>query len=279
MSRYRRFLCLLVIAGVQLSGAMANRATAATSTERRFLFSPIRVKQPYVAVTFDDGPDRELTPKLLDLLAAHHARATFFVIGTKVAEYPELVARAAREGHEIGNHTWWHPRLVDLPDEQVREQLQKTDDAIRAVIGRRPKVMRPPGGAIFERQEAWIRSEFGYATVLWDIHGFDWVRPPPPPAQICSRIVEKIHPGAVILCHDTQPGTLAAMPSILSQLEEKHFEFVTVSELLELGSKTSIAAASATSRAPAARAAPSGPATGPSDGKTSEAATPECRAR
>ena len=205
-----------------------------TKQEPRFSFSPIRVNGSYIALTFDDGPHPELTPKLLDILKTHQVKATFFVVGNRVVKYPEIVARAAREGHEIANHSWSHPRLSELSDQDVRQELQKDEDAICSVIGIRPKLLRPPGGALLARQERWIHDEFGYNTILWDVHGFDWIRPAPAPAMICQRIVEETHPGAVIVCHDTLPGTIEATPSILEQLAAKGFKFVTVSELLQI---------------------------------------------
>jgi peptidoglycan/xylan/chitin deacetylase (PgdA/CDA1 family) len=192
-----------------------------------------------VALTFDDGPDPVLTGKLLDLLAAHHAKATFFVIGERAVEYPQILLRELREGHEIGNHSWSHARLLEIPDAAVREELQKTDVAIRKVTGASPVLMRPPGGAISARQAQWIEREFGYRTILWDVHGFDWIRPPPSPAAISERIVQGIHSGAVIVCHDTQPATIEAVPAILSQLEAKQFKFVTISDLLQLSTANS----------------------------------------
>src|SRR5207237_2085466 len=110
----------------------AESATAAQSGDRdkpatpagsRITFSSVHVDGSYIAMTFDDGPSAKLTPKLLDLLAAHHIRATFFVIGENVAEHPEIVERAAREGHEIGNHSWAHPRLGKISDDAVRREL------------------------------------------------------------------------------------------------------------------------------------------------------------
>src|ERR1700756_4822101 len=98
-------------------------------------FDWIHVDGPYIALTFDDGPSAKLTPRLLDLLGAHHIKATFFVIGQNVAEQPEIVARAAREGHEIGNHSWSHPNFGKMSDEAVRRELKKTDDAIRSATG------------------------------------------------------------------------------------------------------------------------------------------------
>jgi peptidoglycan/xylan/chitin deacetylase (PgdA/CDA1 family) len=216
------------------TGVPANSTNPATA-EPRFRFIPVHVSGPYVALTFDDGPNPETTPKLLDLLAAHHAKATFFVIGKRVVQYPQIFLREVHEGHEIGNHSWSHPRLLEISDPAVREELQKADAVIRKVTGVSPVLMRPPGGALSVRQAQWIEREFGYRTILWDVHGFDWIRPSPSPEAIAERIVEGVHPGAVIVCHDTLPTTIEAIPAILSQLEAKQFKFVTVSELLRLG--------------------------------------------
>ena len=186
----------------------------------------------YVAMTFDDGPDEELTPKLLDLLAADHIKATFFVIGEKVAQHPAIVSRAAREGHEIGNHSWSHPILSQLPNQSVRQELQKTDDAIFAATGACPRLMRPPGGALTEQQACWIRREFGYEIVRWSVDPRDYTDPGP--AVVCQRILGRTHSGSIVLCHDVQPGTLDAMRSAFPQLQAEGFKFVTVSKLLRL---------------------------------------------
>src|SRR5207244_12054428 len=122
----------------------AARENPAAPEESSITFNSVHVDGPYVAMTFDDGPSATLTPKLLDLLAAHHIKATFFVIGENVAEHPEIVARPAREGHEIGNHSWSHPNFGKMGDESVRSQLQRTDDAIENAIGKRPTLLRPP---------------------------------------------------------------------------------------------------------------------------------------
>jgi peptidoglycan/xylan/chitin deacetylase (PgdA/CDA1 family) len=195
-------------------------------------FSWVHVDGPYIAMSFDDGPSAKLTPKLLDLLAAHHIKATFFVIGENVAEHPEITARAAREGHEIGNHTWSHPNLGKMSDESVRSQLRRTDDAIQNATGQRPKLMRPPYGSISARQKKWINEEFGYKIAMWDVDPFDWKRPGP--AVVCNRILKLTRAGSIVLSHDIHPGTIEAMPSTLSQLEAKGFKFVTVSELIAM---------------------------------------------
>ena len=195
-------------------------------------FSWIHVAGPYVALTFDDGPSAKLTPKLLDLLASHHIKATFFEIGQNVVEHPEITARAAQEGHEIGNHSWSHPNFGKMSDDGVRRELRKTDDAIRAATGASPTLLRPPYGSITERQKKWIAAEFGYKTVLWDVDPLDWKRPGP--AAVCNRIVRNTRAGSIVLSHDIHPGTIEAMPATIEQLEGKGFKFVTVSELISM---------------------------------------------
>jgi peptidoglycan/xylan/chitin deacetylase (PgdA/CDA1 family) len=195
-------------------------------------FNSVYVDGPYVAITFDDGPHATLTPKLLDLLAAHRMKATFFVVGECVAEYPEIVKRAAREGHEIANHSWSHPNLGKMSDEAVRRELQKTDDAIKAATGVRPTLMRPPYGSITARQKPWINEAFGYRIIIWDVDPLDWKRPGA--SVVTSRIVNATRPGSIILAHDIHPATIEAMPATFDQLQAHGFKFVTVSALLAL---------------------------------------------
>src|SRR6266699_4963755 len=208
----------------------AKRENPAAPEESSITFNSVHVDGPYIAVTFDDGPSATLTPKLLDLLAAHHIKATFFVIGENVADHPEIVARAAREGHEIGNHSWSHPNFGKMSDQAVRSQLQRTDDAIKNATGERPTLMRPPYGSITAREKRWIHDEFGYRIILWDVDPYDWKRPGP--AVVRNRILKETQPGSIVLSHDIHPGTIEAMPSTLDALEAKGFKFVTVSELI-----------------------------------------------
>ncbi|PYI99568.1 MAG: hypothetical protein DMF00_10740, partial [Verrucomicrobia bacterium] len=160
------FICLASVAvAIAADPTPAPHHTAhktqATPEDPGVTFNSVHVDGPYIAMTFDDGPSETLTPKLLDLLAAHHIKATFFVIGENVAEHPEIVTRAAREGHEIGNHSWSHPNFGKMSDDSVRSQLRRTDDAIRSATGSRPTLMRPPYGSITPREKHWIHDEFG----------------------------------------------------------------------------------------------------------------------
>ena len=206
--------------------------TPAPIKQTPITFNSVHVDGPYIAMTFDDGPSATLTPKLLDLLAAHHIKATFFVLGELVAEHPEIVARAAREGHEIANHSWSHPNFGKMSQENVRSQLQRTDDAIKNATGKRPTLLRPPYGSITDREKHWIHDEFGYDIILWDVDPLDWKRPGP--AVVRNRILKETRPGSIVLSHDIHPGTIEAMPSTFDELQAKGFKFVTVSELIDM---------------------------------------------
>ncbi len=235
---------LLLLCFVGLMAADELRAEPKVSTQTRennspnaaaestIVFNSVHVDGPYIAMTFDDGPSATLTPKLLDLLAARHIKATFFVIGENVVEYPEIVARAAREGHEIANHSWSHPNFAKMSDDGVRRQLWRTDDAIKSATGARPALLRPPYGSITEREKRWIHDEFGYQIVLWDVDPYDWKRPGP--AVVRNRILQETQPGSIVLSHDIHLGTIEAMPSTFDALDAKGFKFVTVSELIRM---------------------------------------------
>src|SRR5207237_6430082 len=187
------------------------------TAEPGITFDWVHVDGPYVAMTFDDGPSAKLPPKLLDLLAAHHIKATFFLIGQNVAENPDSVAREVREGHEIANHSWSHPNLAKMSDDRVRDQLHKTEDAIRSASGNRPTLMRPPYGSISVRQKKWINQEFGYKIVLWDVDPLDWRRPGA--GAVCNRIVKNTGAGSIIVGDDIHPASSAAMPCVFTELE------------------------------------------------------------
>ena len=225
-------------------------------------FNSVYVDQPYIAMTFDDGPHATLTPKLLDMLAARRLKATFFIIGQNGAEYPDIMKRIVREGHELANHSWSHPNLAKMSDDAVRAQMQKTDEVIQAAAGRRTTVMRPPYGSITPRQKQWIHEEFGYRTIIWDVDPFDWRRPGA--AVIRDRIVGQTQPGSIILVHDIHPGSVEAMPDTFDQLMAKGFKFATVSELLAMakpGARPTSSPKAPASPRPAATRAPAAPAT------------------
>ncbi|WP_169947615.1 polysaccharide deacetylase family protein [Microbispora sp. H11081] len=181
-----------------------------------------------VALTFDDGP-AEYTGHVLDLLAAHHARATFFLLGQMVTdETRDFVRRMASEGHEIGNHSWDHASLPGLSADGLHRQLDRTQEVVRKVTGVRMRLMRPPYGATNPAVDAGTRQA-GLSQIMWAVDTLDWLNRNP--AVIAQRSAAA-KPGDIVLMHDIHATTVQALPHLLDELDRKGFTYVTVSELL-----------------------------------------------
>jgi peptidoglycan/xylan/chitin deacetylase (PgdA/CDA1 family) len=225
---------MLLSAGVILAApalarpAVADRARDLAPTP--LVVTRVVTARPLLALTFDDGPHATLTPQLLDILAARGVRATFYVIGNRIAAHREVLARIAADGHEIGNHSWSHPSLSGLSDAAILAQVDRTAMAVQEVVGRPPVTLRPPYGNLTQRQSLMLRAERNLPTVLWSVDPEDWRRPGAP--EVASRIIARSHPGAVILSHDIIGGTVAAMPAALDGLLARGYQFVTLSELI-----------------------------------------------
>ena len=207
-------------------------AVPAGAPSNEYVFSSVHVNGPYIAMTFDDGPHATLTPKLLDILKARNIKATFFVIGKNAAEYPDILKRIAAEGHEIANHSWSHPDLAKLPQDIMRSEISRTQDAITNTIAKPVTLLRPPYGALSANQKKYVHDAYGYRIILWDVDPLDWRRPGA--AVVSERILKGAKPGSIILSHDIHPGTIEAMPATLDALLARGFQFVTVSELIKM---------------------------------------------
>ncbi len=195
-------------------------------------YNAVNTSRPVVALTFDDGPHPEYTPKLLDILRNQGVRATFYVIGRNVDTYPEIARRIVSEGHEIANHTWSHPALTSIGAARLRQEIEKTTDAIQRVTGRRPTNMRPPYGAVNDRVRQAMFRDYGMDVIMWSCDPLDWKRPGADVVR--RRLVEGATPGGILLAHDIHPGTIEAMPGTIQELKAKGYGFATVSQLLAL---------------------------------------------
>jgi len=198
----------------------------------RITFNQCNVGEPYIAMTFDDGPHGVNTPRLLEMLKQRGIKATFFVCGECVAALPEIAKRIVDEGHEIANHSWSHPQLSRMGEGGVTDQLQRTHDVVKQTTGFEMKVMRPPYGAFTVNQRSWAHAKWGYKTIMWDVDPLDWkVRNA---AHVQSEILKGTVNGSIILAHDIHKTTVDAMPATLDALAGKGFKFVTVSELIAM---------------------------------------------
>ncbi len=195
-------------------------------------FTRVLVSGNYIAMTFDDGPHPQNTPRLLDMLRARNIKATFYVIGRSVDLYPQIVRRTVAEGHEIGNHTHTHRLMSKLSDEEVRTELSRCRDAVSRAAGVQPRTMRPPYGGLLQRQREMVHAEFGYPTILWSVDPLDWKRPGP--SVVTSRILSGTSAGGIVLAHDLHAQTVDAMPATFDGLLRRGFKFVTVSQLLAM---------------------------------------------
>ena len=188
--------------------------------------------RPRVALTFDDGPHPVHTAPLLDALAELGAPATFFVVGRDVDANPALVARIAREGHELGNHTYGHRYLPLARSRSVEHELRATDRAVARAAGVIPRVARPPWGGRSPRNVR-VFQRLRKRLVLWDVNSFDWKGKPA--ADVVERVLSRTRSGSIILMHEARDGgatTIAAVRLLVPALRARGFELVTVSTAL-----------------------------------------------
>jgi peptidoglycan/xylan/chitin deacetylase (PgdA/CDA1 family) len=176
-----------------------------------------------VVLTFDDGPEPTYTPQVLDLLRVHDVQATFFVCGEMVSYFPDLVRRAADEGHLIGNHTWTHPELPKQSEAKIKEEMGRTSEIIEKTTGTAPAWFRAPYGEwnayIYE-----LGSELGMEPLAWYVDTLDWSEPGT--GRIVRSVLGGLAPGRVILSHDgggVRSQTVAALGRYLPQLAERGY--------------------------------------------------------
>jgi peptidoglycan/xylan/chitin deacetylase (PgdA/CDA1 family) len=185
-------------------------------------------KKKCVALTFDDGPG-PYTARLLRMLAARHARVTFFLIGGNIRGREALVRQELAQGNAIGDHTWSHPDLTHLSSGAVRSQLTRTLKEIEKAGGGSTHLMRPPYGST-DKHVAKVARSLGLAQIVWDVDTDDWLDRNA--TIVAHRAVTRAHRGDIILMHDIHPTTVDAVPRILRGLAKRGFTFVTVPELL-----------------------------------------------
>ena len=181
-----------------------------------------------IALTFDDGPG-PYTAHLLDILDQHGAKATFFLIGSKVSAQADVLRRMHSRGHQLGNHSWSHPELPKLPVNQIASEIDRTNDAIKQATGVTPSILRPPYGAVNGVVLEQLRLR-GMSSILWSVDTRDWADRNSD--IVCSRAVAGARPGAIILMHDIHQASVGAVPCILSSLKQQRYSFVTVQGLL-----------------------------------------------
>lgn len=185
-----------------------------------------------VALTFDDGPDPQRTPAVLDLLARQGVRATFFVVGARAEAHPELVRRMAAEGHVVGNHSYTHSWRFPLRSlGRTVEELRRTGEVLHRITGRQPRLFRPPFGVTNPTIARAVRR-LGLDPVGWSIRSLDTMGQSP--ERVAARILRRLHPGAVILLHDRCAGSERLVGLLVEGLRSRGLEPVTLPELFDI---------------------------------------------
>jgi peptidoglycan-N-acetylglucosamine deacetylase len=191
-----------------------------------------------IAVTYDDGPNDPHTLRLLEVLARHEVKATFFLIGRYARQRPDLVREVVRAGHIVGNHTLTHPLLIFKSAAEVRQQLLDCRAAIEDVVGEHSNLFRPPFGG---RRPAVLRiaRELGLEPVMWNVTGYDWNAPPA--EEIEKKVAKQMRGGDVILLHDgghkemgaDRSQTVIATDHLIARYKSEGREFVTIPAMME----------------------------------------------
>ena len=181
-----------------------------------------------IAFTFDDGPSTSNTNYLLDNLDKYNARVTFFVLGSRVKNNKEVLKRAYLQGNDIGSHTYNHRNLNLLSDEAVIDEIKRTNDEIKNIIGISPTLLRPPYGNLTNR----VKDLADMHIILWNIDPLDWKYKDK--NRVANEIIEHAHDGAIVLIHDIYKSSVDGALLAMEELEKQGYAFVTISEMAEL---------------------------------------------
>lgn len=190
---------------------------------------------PYLSITFDDGPNRIQTPKVLKILKKYNIKATFFVIGENVEYQKDVLRQVYKEGHEIGNHFYTHDNINKLTKDQIRENIVSNNELIYKTIGVRPKLVRPPYGIVNDNLKA-VCGELNMSIIIWTDNkdSRDWALTKD--SEIINNLTKKVKNGDIFLFHDSNKkftNTLSAIDVIIPALQKKGYKWVSVSTLLK----------------------------------------------
>ena len=222
-----------VAAGVAVAGLAAHGTWHRNSWVFGYALNTLPGHENVASITFDDGPNPVATPRILDVLKEKDVKATFFILGRHADRWPELVKRVADEGHQIGNHGYYHRKLHRRTPGYVRDDLTKGTESIERACGVRPRVFRAPHGF----RSPWvtpIAHSLGQRTIGWSLGVWDSARPGAD--EIVKRALDGMHPGSILLLHDgdgydedgDRTQTAEALPRILDGLRSRGLRFVTL---------------------------------------------------
>ena len=188
---------------------------------------PITTEKKLVALTFDDGPHPDVTPLIVSLLEKYNAKATFFMLGSRVQYYPEIARAVYESGHEVGNHTWNHPVLTKMTEAQILKEYSTTEQAIIQAIGAPSTIFRPPYGATNDL----VKSVIPSPQFNWTVDTEDWKHRSS--EKLLPAVQQAVHQNAIILMHDIHLSTAHGLEAVLQYLQKEGYEFVTISQMMD----------------------------------------------
>ena len=215
---------LLVLSLIAAVTALSrNRAIPAQNVSA----IPVDAAPKLLAFTFDDGPHRGSTDRLLDGLRERNAKGTFFLVGEEIDEARDIVERMREDGHQIGNHTWSHKRLDEISTDEAAQEIGKTDALLKSVAGDAEYWLRPPYGFLRDGAE----KSLGVPVVKWSLDPRDWESRDAD--KVVQAVMEAVKPGDIVLLHDIYPTSVEAALRLMDALAADGYQFVTVEELLQ----------------------------------------------
>lgn len=227
--KYRRLRAILCI--FLLVPLLSTHLLICPSAEEE-IYRSVATETKRIALTFDDGPHPHLTHEILEVLDKYDVKATFFMVGINVVNYPDAAREVISRGHEVGNHTYSHCRVLRQNEESLNEELGRCEDVLEELCEYRPRLFRPPEGAITQYVKHCSENS-DYRLILWSLDTKDWKEKNT--ARIVQAVLENVQPGDIILMHDyigINSKTPQALDMILSGLVKQGYEPVTVSRLL-----------------------------------------------
>lgn len=233
MQRIAKRLQILTLIFCILFGCLFTRVNIFGAGNSSIVFSKSREPTKKIALTFDDGPHPRYTERILEILERYDIKATFFVIGVNIQNYPEPFAKIVAAGHEIGNHSFSHGVCGSRDYTEIVAEMQKCDSLVFDITGKKPNLYRPPCG-IYDGEIVDAAKKAGHSIVLWSVDTLDWKNTPP--KEIKENVLEKVKGGDIILMHDYTSGkntTCDALELMIPELLASGYEFVTVSELIK----------------------------------------------
>lgn len=225
---YIVFASSIFIVVAMMSGIVQPIFYGMNSVENLQPISSGSTAEPKVALTCNVFWGEEFLPDMLDTLDRYHVKVTFFIGGSWAKRYPDLLKEIVNRGHEIGNHTYSHPHPNRLTKEQNKEQILKAETLMYENTGVKTNLYAPPYGE-YNEVVLLAAHELGYKSIMWSIDTVDWKRPAP--EVIRNRVLKKLHNGAIILMHPTDP-TAKALPEIIEKMQSQGYQLVKVSEMI-----------------------------------------------